>query len=96
MSVDTTAIIFKGFQISKEEYDNLSDEFRENWVINFNGYSDEGPYAVGYEITPTCGVGDFTPIEETIDIYSKMLIADCEKENLGLRELKPYLGVKLW
>ena len=95
MSVDTTAIIFKGFQISKEEYEKLSDEFRENWAISFNAYSEEGPYAVGYEITH-CGVGDITPIKEITDIYNKRLVADCEKESLKLRELRLYLGVKLW
>ena len=47
MSVDYTAVIARGFLIDECPYGKLPDEFIDEWVIDFDCYSEHSGYLVG-------------------------------------------------
>ena len=99
MSVDYTAVIARGFLIDESPYksDKFDDDFIDEWVINFNCYSSNGPYLIGYYIKqsyeegiPTelnCGFGD--------PMWDEFLREACRKANIPIGEIKTYFGVRV-
>ena len=97
MSVDTTAIIMRGFEIDKGTWNNLSWEFRDDWGVCFNDYHDEGPFVIGYRIQ-SCDVGILKPLHSNVcgDPHWDNLFAEaCRVNNISIKSFTTYFGVML-
>lgn len=97
MSVDRTAIICRGFEIDRETWENLDDDFYDMWGINFNMYSDRGPYLIGYRIK-TCDEGELHQLDSAVlpTDGDNELIAACRSAGLEIGPIKTYFGVAVW
>lgn len=95
MSVDYSAVIARGFVIPEVDYDNLPDEFIDQWVINFDSWSD-GPYLIGYRIA-SCEEGQLYDLECTLGdpLWDALLIKACNEINLPTGPIKTYFGVRV-
>lgn len=100
MSVDRTAMIVRGIKVNDTTWDSLPDDFKDEWGINFNGWLDEGPYIIGYEVQ-RCGEGRVYEVDSS-EIYNEYLdnslIAKCAKNDIIITKdsIKTYFGVAVW
>lgn len=100
MSVERVAVIVRGIQVNETTWNNLTDDFRDAWSINFNGWCEGGPYIIGYEIQ-RCGEGRIYEVDSS-EIYNEYLdnslIAECAKNDIVITKdsIKTYFGVAVW
>ena len=98
MSVDYTAVIAHGFLIHECPYGKLPDEFIDEWVINFNAYTEhDDNYLIGYYTHITWQEGVPYELDRTIDdpMWNDKLRKACEDIGLEVGEIKNYFGVKV-
>ena len=97
MSVDYTAVIARGFLIDECPYDKFPDEFIDEWVINFDCYSDSGSYLVGYYISRAFEEGVPFELGCTLGdpMWDEFLREACRKVNMPIGEIKTYFGVRV-
>lgn len=98
MSVDRTAMIVRGYQVNMDTWDNLSDDFKDEWGINFNGWCDGGPYIIGYTVQ-RCYEGKVFELRDSYtDDSIEALIAESAIEGIEVSEadIKTYFGVAVW
>lgn len=98
MSVDRVAMIVRGYQVGMDTWDNLSDDFKDEWGINFNAWWDNGPYIIGYTVQ-RCGEGRVYELTDTYtDDSIEALIAESAIEGIEVSEadIKTYFGVAVW
>lgn len=97
MSVDYTAVIARGFLIDECPYDKFPDEFVDEWVINFDCYSDSDSYLIGYYIKRSCEEG--VPIELNCafgdPMWDEFLREACRKAGVPIGKIKTYFGVRV-
>lgn len=95
MSVDYNAVIARGFVVTELDYDSLSDEFIDQWIINFDSWSD-GPYLIGYQIT-SCDEGYPYELGCTLGdpLWDALLLQACAEANFPTKPIKTYFGVKV-
>ena len=98
MSVDRTAMICRGIQVNNTTWDNLPDDFKDEWGISFNAWWDNGPYIIGYTVQ-RCGEGRVYELTDTYtDDSIEALIAESAMVGLTITEadIKTYFGVAVW
>lgn len=95
MSVDYSAVIARGFVVTELNYEDYPDEFIDQWVINFDSWSD-GPYLIGYQIS-SCEEGYPYELGCTLGnpLWDTLLLKACEEVNLPIGLIKTYFGVKV-
>ena len=98
MSVDYTAVIARGFLINERPYGKLPDEFIDEWVIDFDGWTehDDG-YLIGYYLQRAWWEGvpmELTPFMGNKD-WDDNLRKACEDIGLEVGEIKTYFGVRI-
>jgi hypothetical protein len=97
MSVDRTAMIVRGFTVDKETWDNLDDDFRDDWGITFNAWWDNGPYIIGY-VVQRCHEGEVYKLTHHLiqeDAETRLTLA-CESAGIEMPPLGTYFGVAVW
>ena len=97
MSVDRTAMIVRGFEVDKETWESLDDNFKDDWGINFDNWCDRGPYFIGYRIQ-TCSEGKLYPLSThsfSTHLDSNFIEA-CRNANLEMTGFGSYFGVAVW
>ena len=97
MSVDYAAVIARGFLIDSYPYGKFPDEFVDEWVINFDCYSDDGPCLVGYYISRAWEEGVPFELGSTMGdpMWDDFLREACRKANVPIGEIKTYFGVRV-
>lgn len=97
MSVDYTAVIARGFLIDECPYGKLPDEFIDEWVIDFDCYSEHPGYLIGYYIKHICPLGVPYEIGHTQGdpLWDMLLEKACNNINLPVGEIKTYFGVRV-
>lgn len=93
MSIEYNTVIVRGFVIPEENYNNLPDEFIDQWVINFDSWCG-GPYLVGYQIA-FCNEGQLYELGNSLEnpIPDNLLLEACREINLPTGPIKTYFGV---
>lgn len=100
MSVDRTAIIARGFLVDEDPRDIVSDDFYDEYVINFDAWDDCGPFLIGYYVQ-TCSEGLCYELSEmatptvTTEAKDKELIAAASATGLIVPDIKTYFGVRV-
>lgn len=97
MSVDRTAMIVRGFTVDKETWDNLDDDFRDDWGINFDAWCDNGPYIIGY-VVQRCHEGEVYKLTNRLiqEEAEDRLILACEAAGIEMPPIGTYFGVVVW
>ena len=98
MSVDRTAMIVRGIQVGMDTWNKLSDDFKDEWGINFNNWCDGGPYIIGYVIQRGYEGKAFELRDSYTDDSLEALIAESAIEGIEISEanIKTYFGVAVW
>lgn len=98
MSIEREAVIIRGFYFDGDPYNYFSDDFIDEWVICFDGWSG-GPYFVGYYIT-TCKEGRAFDLERIMNnsysIGDKKLRNACWNIGFEPRPIKAYFGMRVY
>lgn len=97
MSVDYTAVIARGFLIDEDPYGKFPDEFIDEWVIDFNCYTNHSDYLIGYYINQSCDEGIPFELEYGLgdDHWDFLLSEACRNVGLPVGEIKTYFGVRI-
>ena len=97
MSVDRAAVIARGFLINDCPYGNFPDEFNDEWVIDFDSWSGDGPYLIGYHITRAVEEGVPFELGCTLGdpMWDDFLREACRKADIPVGEIKTYFGVRV-
>ena len=96
MSVCYTAGLIWGWEITKEEYESLDEEFRVDYAINTDEVCGQGQYFVGEIFTREADEGhsiliDTTKITMTEEVYNTI-----KKALPRLDTPKLYLYNRIW
>ena len=97
MSVDRTAMIVRGFEIDKETWESLDDDFRDDWGINFDNWHSYGPFIIGY-VVQRCHEGEVYKLNNRLiqeEAETRLTLA-CESAGIEMPPIGTYFGVAVW
>ena len=97
MSVDRTAMIVRGFEVDKETWESIDDDFKDDWGINFDNWCDRGPYIIGY-VVQRCREGEVYKLTNRLiqeEAETRLTLA-CESAGIEAPPFGTYFGVAVW
>lgn len=96
MSVCYTAGLIYGWKITKEEYENLDEEFRVDYAINTDEVCGQGQYFVGEILTREVDEGHSLLVNTTEITMTEEVYNTIKKTLPHLDTPKLYLYNRIW